>query len=186
MHTKLRYSFYLLSFLLFNACVEIPTTGAKQEIVFFDLKEYFKKEIGKLSSLKKVKKTVSINGVKEELTIDSVNFEEELSVFINSDINRVAWFDKYQVDSTLNSNGILESITYTALDNNLKTQSIVIKFNDNTVVSQLSIKNNRSSIVSNASQDLEYLPGKSYTIQSRQNTSLSNERILKVEVALTQ
>jgi len=174
------YKLVLMALLGFSACIEVPTATAKKDLAFFDLKNYFNEEIKNLSRIKQVKKSVAINGVIEELVKDSLNFEEELSVFLDSDINRVAWIDKYKVDS-LNTNGQLQSITYSALDEKLKTQSLIINYKNNQV-DQISIKNNRTSLVSDSAQELEYRVEKGYTVVSRQNTTITDERLLKVHV----
>ena len=174
------YRLALVTLLGLTACIDVPTNVAKHDLAFFDLKNYFNDEIKNLSQIKQAKKSVSINGVEEELIKDSLNFEEELSVFLSSDINRIAWIDKYKVDS-LKINGQLQSITYSALDEKLKTQSLIISYK-NEGVDNISIKNNRSSLVSNSIQELEYRVGKGYSILSRQNTTMTNERLLKVKV----
>ncbi len=174
------YLLVLIAFLSFSACIEVPTTTAKKDLVFFDLKEFFNNEVNNLERIKSVKKSVEINGVVEELVIDSLNFEEEFSVFLASDINRIAWIDKYKVDSLI-SNNQLQSISYSALDEKLKTQSLIISYTNNKV-DQVTIKNIRTSLVSDSEQDLEYKVGKGYNIVSRQNTSMTEERLLKVAV----
>ena len=179
---KQSYKLVLVAFLSLTACIDVPTNTAKQDLAFFDLKNFFNEEIKNLSKIRQVKKSVAINGVVEELIRDSLNFEEELSVFLSSDINRIAWIDKYSVDS-INTNGELQSITYSALDEKLKTQSLIINYKNNKV-DQISIKNIRSSLVSSSNQELEYSVGKGYSIISRQNTTMTDERLLKVTVEL--
>lgn len=174
------YKLVLITCLGFSACIDVPTNTVQQDLAFFDLQKFFNDEISNLSKIKSVKKSVEINGVVEELIKDSLNFEEELSVFLTSDINRIAWSDKYRVDS-LTKNSQLQSITYSALDEKLKTQLLIINYKNNKV-DQVSIKNVRSSLVSNSDQELEYRVGKGYNIISRQNTTMTDERLLKVAV----
>jgi len=172
--------FFLLLFLCCTSCVD-ETIQNKQKSTFFNLKDYFAQQVEQLDAVKQVKKSVSINGVVEELIQDSINFSEELAVFVASDINRIAWQDKYRIDSVHSSSQQLQSVTYTALDNKLKTQFINIQYKNNRV-EKITIKNNRSSMVSDSSQELEYIPSAGYTIISNQNTSLSEDRFLKVTV----
>jgi hypothetical protein len=86
-----------LSFIAVS-CQNTPPQYNGQKTAFFDLKGYFKTEIERLKTdVKKVKKTVTLNGKSEEKILENLNFEEELTPFIASDINRPAWSDYYMV-----------------------------------------------------------------------------------------
>ena len=87
--------------ILLAACQEvaIPIEQSNEPAIFFDLKAFFQKEKVRLKKLNAFKKTVSINGVSEEKALTTLDFDNELSIFIASDINRPAWSDKYKVDS---------------------------------------------------------------------------------------
>ena len=148
---------------------------------FFDLNDYFEKELVVLSDLKKIKKTVSLNGKEEEKTISEFDLKKDLEIFTDSNINKIAWLDKYKVDSLINANGLLEKITYLAIDNKVKTREMIVEYFDGNVKS-ISISNITSNQVASQNQQLKYIPTKGYSIQSSQEVSLSDPQELFVEV----
>ena len=85
----------LCLFFLISCKNDSPKTAAELK-PFFDVRGYFKAEIERLKDVKKVKKTVEVNGKREEKIVEITNWNEELAPFISSDINRPAWLDKYR------------------------------------------------------------------------------------------
>jgi len=128
-------------------------------------------------------KKISYNSKVEEKQFpsDSLNFKEELKAFIDSDINRSSWLDKYSVDSTLNTNGELAELNYRTTNEKLKTKSVNIKF-ANQQVDQIEIQNQTGSFFSSSEQHLVYQTNKGYTIDSQQKIILFSDRVLKVQV----
>ncbi len=175
--------FFIIN-ILFSACQEVasPTKqAADKPNIFFDLKGFFQKEKARLEKINSFQKIVSIDGVSEEKTLAKLDFENELSIFIASDINRPAWSDKYKVDSTFTEKNQLTKITYTALDNSLKTKSLSIDFQNNTA-SKIAIEKSTDNTIAQSKQFLTYNIGKGYTIQSEQTLSLSATKTIRVNV----
>ncbi len=173
---------FIINIILLSACQEVATpTQQSEKITFFDLKSFFKKEKAYLEKLTAFKKTVSINGVTEEKALKTLNLDNELSIFIASDINRPAWSDKYRVDSIYSSKNQLTSITYNALDESLKTKNIIVDFENNTA-SKIAIEKTTNNAVAQSKQYLTYTVGKGYTIQSEQTLSLSDTKTIIVNV----
>ncbi len=148
---------------------------------FFDLKTFFKQEIAQLSDVKRFKKTVSINGVKEDKQLTKFNLEAELVIFTNSDINRPAWSDKYRVDSIFNKKKELVQLKYSVLDEKLKTQNLTINYKNNSVAS-IEIVKNLDNAIATAHQTLTYTVGRGYSIQSHQSLSFSETKNIFIEV----
>ena len=148
---------------------------------FFDLKTFFKEELVKLQTIKKVTKKINLNGKIEEKTFETLNYEEELSIFINSDINKNAWFDKYTIDSTFNIQKELVSISYSAKDEDLKTKKIDINFS-NKQPTEIIITNISSNPIANADQLLHYTANKGYRIDNVQHQILSEQKKMSIEV----
>ncbi len=169
-----------LSFFL-NACQNSPPQYKNGKTAFFDLKGYFKKEIERLKAdVKKVKKTVTLNGKSEEKILENVNFEEELAPFIASDINRPAWSDYYMMKITpLGNHGSISE--YYALKDHLKTRSIVINDPMSMVDMTIDIVNADKTIATNAETHLSYDNHKGYTISTIQSLMGSSDTI-KVDV----
>ena len=148
-----------------NACQPAPI-ATKQAVAFFDIGNYFKTEASKLaSSHVAVNKMVSHNGQTQVKMVQIANWERELRLFIQSDINKPAWRDKYRTtyhgDTTL----------YHTTDKALHTQAISIVFK-NKSVQCIFIKNQTSNALYQTTEDLVYQAGKSYQINLQQKVIL--------------
>lgn len=159
---------------------EPPQTQAI-EAVYFDLEGYFQEEIERLEQAEKsATKIVRVNDQTEEKTLQQLDFSQELDVFINADINRPDWIDKYKVDSTF-QNGALTQLLYEALTEQLRVRHIQIDFQEGKV-SKIVIKKGGNSNIAGSEQEIMYLPKEGYNIQSTQYTAISKEEKLGVEV----
>ncbi len=169
--------------ILLAACQEVttPIEQSNEPAIFFDLKTFFQKEKVRLEKLNAFKKTVSINGVSEEKALATLDFDNELSIFIASDINRPAWSDKYKVDSLFTAQKELHQIIYTVQDESLKIKKLIIGFQNNRV-STIDIEKATDNAVAQSKQALSYKVGKGYSIQSEQALSLSDTKTILVQV----
>lgn len=151
---------------------------------FFDLKGYMAGEIERLSENQpEVLKRIAIDGRSEEKKFDSLDYRKELDIFSRSDINKTAWLDKYQIDSTF-QDGQLRQVTYTSKDKSMKTHLLEVGFSGKQV-SQIHIQNRTESIVADVGQEMWYYPGAGYKLLSRQSTALTQEKEVMVEVEFT-
>ena len=148
---------------------------------YFDLKSYFDGESQRLSGLPKAKKIVTADGKTEERILDSHDFGEDLKIFSNADINRPAWSDKYVADSVFNEQGKLVRLDYATDDTDLRTKKITIEFEEGNVA-KVFIENTSITAIADTRQLLTYLPGKGYTIESRQKVAFSDDKTFVVEV----
>ncbi|MEM1323967.1 MAG: hypothetical protein AAGG75_27145 [Bacteroidota bacterium] len=178
----LLFPIFLLQLFLLGSCTDIPETAVQQS-QFFDLKQYFKEQEEALAKYKQAEKTTTINGKTETKLIDEIDFAEELAVFADSDINKASWLDRYEVDSTLNTAGQLQQLQYHALDDKLRTKSLVIDFKDGQVL-HIAIENTSSNAINTSQQVLKYRADEGYSIQSRQKVVGAEERVLGVSVQI--
>lgn len=170
--------------LLFASCQQVPKTPAGSMGIakpYFDLKGYFDSEVARLRKKGKAKKMATVDGKQEQRLIDSIDFGRELAVFADSDINRPAWTDAYEVDSSFNAQRELIGLTYTSNDDNLKTRSITVDF-EGASVSKILVKNEVASSITASSQVLSYQPAIGYSIESHQKVAMSDEHVFKIEV----
>lgn len=177
---KVRYIFGLLLLLTLLACVDNSADSVAEQTQFFDLKTYFEKEYPRLEQVKKVVKKAVVDGVEEQKTVDAINFKEELALFVDSDINKISWLDRYVVDS-LFADQQLQQLTYQAKDVNLKTNRLVVSF-QNEKVSKIEIFRKTESIAATLEQQLIYQPDSGYSIESKQQTSFSKPYVLALDV----
>lgn len=164
---------------LFTSCDIEPVKNAHQQ--FFDINDFLDHEIKQLSELKSIKKKVEINGKIDEQVLEKFDLAKDLTIFQNSNINKIAWLDKYEVDSTLNNAGQLSELKYLATDVKLKTRELTVVFANNKVKS-IFIKNASKNQVSELNQSLQYHSLKGYSVENKQEVSLNDQQQLKIEV----
>ena len=149
--------------------------------VFFDLKGYFEGEISRLNeAAPKVKKIANLNGDEEILEHQMIDFAQELDIFVNSDINKLSWGDKYSGDTTFQS-GSISKITYKVLDESLRTKFLEINFNDGQV-SSVVVENAANSLVASSQQKLNYQPETGFSITHNQDLVGSGDRNLAINI----
>ena len=162
------------------------STGSSGKLLYFDIKGYFRQELKRLAAISSVTKATEVNGVREERIIAAPDFEKELAVFINADINKPAWSDKYSVDSLFNQDRQLAGLVYAAVDEKLQIRQISVDFIDDQV-RKLSIQSAMHSSIADSRQQLNYDPEAGYSIESYQRIPfLSQENAFLVTVRFDQ
>lgn len=142
---------------------------------FFSLQKYFEREAERLSARSAlVQKDVSINGKMESKTVRDLNWNDEFSVFMASDINKPAWIDLYKTDSTL-----LET-HYSTQDKDLKTKSIKIKKDSLQRVKAIIISNLTQNNLYTTEEKLYYYPDSLYIIETNQAVRALGDNIYKI------
>jgi hypothetical protein len=134
---------------------------------FFDLKKYFASESIRLAKTKPlITKTAVNNSIKETKKVSMPNWNDELSLFSESDINKPAWKASYKVST---SEGIT---TYTAIDPDVKTRYIILKKQQDKVKLILIYNYTKTTLFGKAlywtTEHLSYIPDSIYTIQKEQ------------------
>jgi hypothetical protein len=149
--------FGLLAIMLASCKPEIKKAN------FFDLAGYFTKEAARLQANNKpVFKTVEHNDAKESRKLLIQDWSAELSLFKNSDINKPAWSNSYEVHR---DSGI---IIYVAKDADLRTRRIMIK-QENGKVKWIAIYNHTpKNLLYDSFEKLTYIPDSLYMIEKRQ------------------
>ncbi len=151
--------------LLSNCCSENKEKTVRQ-IYYFDLQSYFNEQAKMLNkTAKKINKTVAKNEITEQKLIRIINWETELALFINADINKPAWKDSYTKDSTATK------VIYTATDKDLRTQKIEINLNHGKAT-QFVIDTQEDNLLYHSTEHLEYIPGVLYLIKKHQKVFL--------------
>ena len=176
---KIFWFILILSISFFTSC-EVENVKSSHQS-FFDINHFLDQEITQLSELKSIRKKVEINEKVDEQVLKAFDLEKDLTIFRNSNINKIAWLDKYDVDSTINSSGQLNELKYQATDSKLKTRELIVSYS-NGKVNTILIKNASGNQVSELAQTLQYNSMKGYSVKSNQKVSLSNEQTLKIEV----
>lgn len=171
----------LLSYaVLIVACTKNSTQNDSRIVTYFDLKTYFENEIQELNqNQKSVKKTVVYNNKKELHRFSNMNWEKELAIFKESDINKAAWKNSYTKDTILKNN--LRTIEYKAKESSLAIRYVSITEDlTNQKLTNITIRSINRNNLYNSFQVLNYKPGISYSIIGNQKVRLLKETTYSV------
>jgi hypothetical protein len=147
--------------LAINSCKNDSHSAADTN-KFFDIKGYFKAESARLTkSNPPVDKTVVHNNTTETQKVHISNWDNELSSFTESDINKPAWKASYTVTVTD------DLLIYKAKDPELKTQEIMIKKDHNKIKWILIVNHPKKNILYENAEKLSYFPDSLYLIQKK-------------------
>ena len=153
-----------LACLLFVSCSETEQVRVQK---YYDVQGFFGAETKRLEKQgATVTKTVSRNDVSETKSSFSPAWATELALFTDSDINKPAWRDSYKIESDS------LSTSYTALDDELRTKSLVIKKNNKGKLIEISIVNSTSNYLYNSTEELHYFPDSLYRMVKKQDVIL--------------
>jgi len=175
--------FYSFVLLIFSACVSTeinpPATNG-----FFDLSDFMDQEIKvKKNQVKKLRKTISLDGVIETKELENFDFEKETELFQTADINKVAWLDRYETDSIFYKTGPLKKLVYKSIGDDLRTKKLIIHFNPKNTVDSILIEQSSASVLAKSIQNLRYLPASGYRIENQQDITALDPHKLIVDVA---
>jgi hypothetical protein len=172
----------LLLFLLLSSCQSSSEEEDNKARFFFSLENYFEEEISRLNREQPtVSKRITLKGKEEVEQFDTLDYQKELTAFSKADINKVAWQDKYQADTTYSPEGKMQRISYEAKDDKLKTQKISIQFTKEGEVEEIYIKSVNESFVADVYKELYYKPATGYRFESQQSTNISKPTVVEVE-----
>jgi hypothetical protein len=153
---------------------------------FFDMRGYFTRQIEQLQDQQPpVRKTITFNHETDTQMLDSLDYDRELEVFLNADINRAAWWDRYRIDSSFNDRNQLDSVTYTAIGEDLRVRRLKVEYK-NGEVNQIEVQSETTGPAADRWQQLFFDPQWGYRIESRQNVAFSKPRETKIEVRFEQ
>lgn len=168
--------FYLF-LILFAACNNSESKIEKP--IYEDLNGFFESEAIRL--IKKnvfVNKTVEQNGSKESQEKISINWENELSLFKASDINKPAWRDGYKI--------LTDSLktTYLAKDSKLRTKEIQIEKDLKGEIKRIFIKNISENYLYKSTELLSYFPDSLYVIEKHQDVIILGDYQILVKAKM--
>ena len=155
---------FIIIVLLFSGCSSATEEQANKQQYFFDIAGYFERQASTLKG-KKIIKTVSKNETSETKTLTIENWEQELQLFTDADINKAAWKNSYKKDSTANK------LTYTTSDPELRVKNISIEFK-NSKPAKLVINTESENLLYHTKEMLLFIPDSVYQITKHQKVFL--------------
>lgn len=175
----MRGTITILFLILVSSCSE----PEKKSVImpYIDIKGFFESEVSRLTQNKtRVNKLVEQNGsseIKNNLTVD---WKNELSLFMASDINKPSWRDAYQITKSE------KSLLYAAIDTNLRTRTVEIKQNSNGKPIYLRIENITRNNLYESLEELIYITDSTYTINKIQKVRFLGKNSYKISGLLVQ
>jgi len=163
--TKLKTAIVLIGVIMFSAVLpackpEIKNNGG------FDLTGYLKKDAARLNKLNRpVNKTVTHNGVTENKTVHIADWNSELGLFIDADINKPAFKNSYDI---INEDSLL---VYKAKEKDLKVRELILK-RAGKYIKYILIYNKVENQLYKTTQKLTYFPDSVYRIETVQHVKL--------------
>ncbi|MEL6659216.1 MAG: hypothetical protein AAFP77_27685 [Bacteroidota bacterium] len=149
--------------------------------VFFPLADFIDTEVARLDSLNlTLAKKVNYQGKEEEQTVETIDFEQELSIFRRADINKPSWTDKYQADSVFQDAQVREA-SYQALEEDLEVRSLLVKWDAGGAVTEVRIRRENSSALASNEYDLAYFPATGYRISTQQQNRAAEPIAITIE-----
>lgn len=151
-------SFFLFVIFLFTQC-EAPDIQQKDARTFYNLKAFLDKEKVRLIEHKIVlEKQVVLNGKVEEQSISNPDYDVEFSEFYTSDINKVAWLDKYD---EVKEGG---TISYSSLDDKLEVKKMIVSGSEGDKI--IKIRKSTENSLNYVDKELTYKASEGYSIKS--------------------
>lgn len=112
-----------------NAC-ENPTETTNASKTYFDLRGFMQQQITTLNKIRpKVKKQVVNNGKTASKEVTIANWEKELRMFTNADLNKAALIGTYDIQNSTSKVGN-PLVKYTAKENSNAVQEMTIELDD--------------------------------------------------------
>jgi hypothetical protein len=173
----MRNSSIFLLFFILASCK--PAAEKSYKAPFEDIKGFFESEVIRLNKNKSVvDKTITQNELSETKKGIQIDWKNELSLFIGSDINKAAWKDSYRILKDISS------IAYLAIDTNLRTREIRIKMDSNGKPQHILIRNSSKNYLYESTETLIYIPDSAYSIDKYQKVILlgKNKYLIRAEI----
>jgi hypothetical protein len=175
-------SFWLFTILTTLLACTPEDTQKGAHLAFFDLEGYIRQQArGLQRNQPKAVKSVSLGDRIEEKVLSTLDYDKELDLFVQADINKPAWLDKYTIDSLVSQAGVLESVTYEATDARVPTRRLHVDFMDGKV-SRVLVEEFFSSAIADTRRELTFMPGLGYQITSVQTGKAGNKN-MRINVA---
>jgi len=188
---KLSAHYFHSNFLLVMICVffcwSCGNAGNKDEEtdVFFSFKNYFENQAIGLTHRKiKIKKTVLKSGTMEErvMDADSVDWEKELKIFMDADMNKKSWVGLYHTDTV--TSGPVMTIQYSATDSSLQVKKAYVVFSDNQV-NDIMIESRFKNFYYQSSLYLHYRPANGYQVKGEQVIRFASRQLFEINVVFS-
>ena len=151
-------------FLFNSSCRNPETINSTQN--YFSLHDFFKEEELRLASAKVILKKVNqLQLTKDSTLVQNPDWQKELALFVDADMNKPAWKNSFTIDSIKNDSSLI--LTYTAIEKKITIRRVVISF-VNQKVKTIQIKKANANFVYTSNQNLWYTPKSGFKLEGHQ------------------
>jgi len=173
----MRFSTLLLIFFL-GACNTAPKNNAVTTRQYFDLKGYVSAAAQRLNQLNpQIDKTVTINQSAEHKKLKITDWQKELSVITDADINKSAWKGLFSIRKNQNS------ISYISDNDKVPVKSLTVKYK-NGKPEGVEILMETTNLLYTSRDILTFYPDSIYQVRKTQKIKLLNKKEYQVELRL--
>ncbi len=167
---------------MLGSCSKDPTeVYFDDQRLYYDLPKCMTHQIDALQKMGKlVRKKLNKDGQSQTIERGNVNWEEELELFLESDINRPAWRGDFQADTVKLEQMMV--ITYSTENPEIPVKSVVVTLDrEGRQCLRLSIDRGTENFLYSSAQKLFFTPGEGYTIKGHLKVPFIFESEFSVE-----
>lgn len=181
------YTQFLFIFiaLFFNSCNDYKKEETAKEKLYVNLDSIVQSDIDfNTRENCQQEKLAFVNALKEKKIMDSVDWQKELEILKDCDINKPSWKGKFKVDivpTTIAHPGCTQYF-YRSLDTKIPIRSITVNTDSLNRILNIYIQKKIESFLFSSNQQIEYIPHFGYSVRSDQKTSLFNTFNINVDV----
>ena len=168
---------FILLFLF--GCDSQPEQKQENELTYFDLKGYFEKEASRLSKTNPMlSKTVGVNESSETRKIRISDWEKELEIFKDADINKAAWKGMF---TEIKQPG---RQIYTSNDEKIPVKQLQLYYSEKgDKIKGLQIIIHTDNMLYSSCDTLSYYPDSLYQVNKSQDILLLSKKNYQVSAA---
>jgi hypothetical protein len=127
-------------------------------------------------------KIINVNNKQEKQTINSLDWQKEMQLLLDCDMNKPSWKGKFNVDTLWKQDSTMYSITYYSLSNKIQVKRLCVEYANNNEIATITIDKKINSILFSNRQQIIYQPGQSFTVSSQQKAFFMNDFNSEVEI----
>ncbi len=154
----------------------------KQTNTYFSLVEFFNQETVRLIKQKKtLNKIIKNDEIIEQKIISEIDWNKELEIFKECDINKPAWKSLYHIENEQLGNETI--VRFTALEDDLLIKNICIKKNIKNNVIEIQINKSTKNNLYSSEEELIYNIETGYSIKRNQKVFLLGNSKLYIKAS---
>jgi len=147
-------------------CNQREESKANTNLLYFDISGYFKREATRLKKINpEIVKVVSVNGTAEQRKLRITDWDKELAIFSNADINKASWKGSFKIEKAEYTE------SYTSNNKRISVKKVLV-YKDNSKVKKLEIIITNKNILYSSGDTLLYYPDSLYQIKKHQKIKL--------------